>query len=54
MRVVLHIDSKRLPEHTPEQLVEWLRFECGVSGSMQCSNPLCDRSLEAEDLEVSP
>lgn len=46
MRVVIHIDPAKLPQHTPEQLREWLCFKLGAGASMDANSPLEDCDLE--------
>lgn len=50
MRVTIKVKTENLPPHTEEDLEEWLKWELGVSGSMKCSNPLSDYSMETDGM----
>ena len=54
MLIVLSIDTNKLPPHTREEFIEWLKFEVGQICGMSLKNPLTDCDIKAIVREVSP
>ena len=46
--IVISIDRDKLPNHTEDELLEWVRYEIGETSGVHISNPLSNEDLQAE------
>lgn len=51
--VVISVVCAALPEHTPEQFDEWVRYKVGEKPQIASSNQLADEDLSANVKEIS-
>ncbi|MCP4984527.1 MAG: hypothetical protein GY928_00285 [Colwellia sp.] len=50
--IALSINEDALPEHTAEELAEWVKFCVGHTGGVSEENPMSGYDLEARVLEI--